>query len=102
MSTPRYETFGGRIGDTFTIQDPTDGGAPVEVTLVEVNDHTGSESGPRLAFSVTFEGPSERAVPQGTYEFGDGADRFVLFIVPIGQVEDRVQYEAVFTQLSTP
>jgi hypothetical protein len=51
-------------------------------------------------FSLIFIGPSERILQQGMYSLQHEAmGALDLFLVPIGQDERGVQYEAVFNRL---
>lgn len=72
---------------------------PLELQLTQVkgylskpDEQTGMER-----FSVFFEGPGERYLPQNTYSFEhDVMGSFELFLVPIARDEKCFQYEAVF------
>ena len=51
-------------------------------------------------FSLLFQGPHDRLLPQGTYQFDhDQIGSFPLFIVPVGAAKSGLQYEAVFNRL---
>lgn len=53
---------------------------------------------PRTPFAVYFAGPRHPILPQAIYTFrGDTVTFDQLFIVPIGQIGEATQYEAVFT-----
>ena len=103
MSGPTPETlsaeaFREQLGKTFRIE--TDDGT-VEAELVEVADvksHTRRQD--RAPFSVLFEGPPDRPLPQRTYTLAnDGMGEMGLFLVTLGPDADGngMIYEAVFT-----
>lgn len=51
-------------------------------------------------FSLTFIGPSEPLLQQGTYELQHEAmGSLNLFLVPIGKDERGIRYEAVFNRI---
>ncbi|WJY23172.1 hypothetical protein QTA57_08935 [Fontisubflavum oceani] len=50
------------------------------------------------AFALLWEGPLDPILDQGVYAMKSKAlGQFEVFIVPVGQVDDVTQYEAVFT-----
>ena len=73
----------------------------LDVKLIEFQEGRGS---PRQeVFSITFLGPGDVMLPQATYPFEHEAlGQFDLFIVPIGQDEQGIYYEAVFNRLLKP
>ena len=78
----------------------------VDVELVEVTEKR-SVAGlqPWAAagqerFSIVFRGPREGALQQGMYQLQhERLGAFELFLVPVGQDQDGVYYEAVFNRL---
>jgi hypothetical protein len=73
----------------------------LEVELIELRE--GRASPRQEVFSITFRGPGEELLPQGLYPFEhDAIGPFDLFIVPIGQDEQGIYYEAVFNRLLNP
>ena len=70
----------------------------VPLRLVEVAD--GRVGGRLQQFSVLFHGPSDRILPQGTYDMHhDSLGSLALFIVPvIGSTRERIVYEAAFSR----
>lgn len=74
-----------------------EGAADVAMELAEVkaNGHDPAME----SFSVTFLGPKAPALPQKIYHFEHAkAGSFDLFIVPVGQTETGMHYEAVFNR----
>jgi hypothetical protein len=76
--------------------------APIDLELVRATELSpASRSSPesRQPFSLLFLGPpSDRYLPQRTYrlahaQMGD----LDVFLVPLGPVDRRMQYEAIFT-----
>jgi hypothetical protein len=97
-------TFRHQLHSLFRIHPP---GVPaVDVELVEVTERGAADSKQRSTatrqerFSIVFRGPGERLLQQGTYEMRqDHLGAFELFLVPVGQDQDGVYYEAVFNRL---
>jgi hypothetical protein len=89
------DLFAPHLGSVFRVQA---GAATVDLTLAFVSE---LRSSPRAqAFSIEFRGPVTAALPQGEYRFEHpkiGA--FQLFIVPVGRVDDELEYEAVFNRV---
>ena len=81
-----------------------------ELELVEVesvrNASGNRRAGPGLVqetFSLCFRGAPREFLPQTTYVLEqERLGRFELFIVPIGQEEECVRYQAVFNRLLAP
>ena len=92
--TLTYETAQAWVGDRFEIELS---GEPIALKL-ETADRLGSHS-PREggAFSLVFEGPREPALEQATYPLSHSEEgRVDIFLVPIGQSDTAMSYEAVF------
>ena len=48
-------------------------------------------------FSIYFNGPGDKKLPQQTYHMEhDAMGEFDIFLVPIGQTDSSYRYEAVF------
>ncbi len=89
------ETFRPVVGDTFTVG--SEGGATVDLVLVEAEEKEGGPDAPRAPFSLLFHGPAEPLIPQGTYPFvHDSLGSLEIFIVPLGRDEQGSVYEAFF------
>jgi hypothetical protein len=102
-----YATFAGHLGDLFRLH-----AGPADVVALELVQATdlGSRSdaaggaegvpGQGERFAITFQGPHDRPLPQGTYQLEhDQIGSFPLFIVPVGAASGGIQYEAVFNRL---
>lgn len=93
------ETAGGHVGDPFSL-DLNDG-STLELVLDEVTElPTGPGEATATSFSLTFRGPSEPALSQGTYGLSHKrAEPQPVFLVPVANSADSTVYEAVFTRL---
>src|SRR2546423_5559763 len=102
-----YATFAGRLGDMFGVH-----AGPADVVALKLVQATDLESRSDVAggaegaagqgerFAITFQGPHDRLLPQGTYQFEhEQIGSFPLFIVPVGAAKGGIQYEAVFNRL---
>ncbi len=89
-------TFEPLLNTEFQVAD-SDGN---QVTMKLVEATRGPED-PRLdQFSLVFKSPPGPVMPQGTYRFQhSGIGKADLFVVPIGQDEKGVYYQAVFNRL---
>jgi hypothetical protein len=91
--------FADNLNTSFRLKCAPD--QAVDVELIELRE--GRANPNQEAFSLTFRGPGDCLVPQGLYAFEHGtAGSFDLFIVPIGQDEQGIYYEAVFNRLLKP
>jgi Domain of unknown function (DUF6916) len=89
------DAFSDKVGQTFLIED-LDGPA-VALTLIEAVALTNHGNAPRTPFSLLFTSKGAAALPQRTYRlrhvaWGPGD----VFLVPIGQKDDVVTYQAIF------
>lgn len=89
------ETFKPAVGDAFTVGG--DGGAKIELLLVEAEPKDVGPHAPRPAFSLLFHGPADPLLPQATYRFEHGTLGVMeIFLVPLGRDEHGSVYEAFF------
>ena len=102
LQTFTVSTFSPYVGDTFrVVYDPS---SVLELTLASAEE-LGTESARewreasgRAPFTLTFVGPTQHYLQQGTYRFEhDKMDPFEVFMVPLGLGKDGMQYEVVFT-----
>ena len=92
-----HEHFTGLLHERFRVQN---GGAVVELELVEVTKLGNGSKGRRDPFSLIFRGPGDVTFPQGIHSLqGSAPDALEIFLVPIGRGEDGtgMLYQAVFT-----
>jgi hypothetical protein len=97
-------TFRGQMNSLFRIHPPCM--PAVDAVLVEVTERGAADNGHgrtatrQECFSIVLRGPRERLLRQGTYEMQqDHLGAFELFLVPVGQDQDGVYYEAIFNRL---
>jgi hypothetical protein len=95
----KLEDFAACVGKTFEVSSE-ENGAPLTQLTLQSTAELGNPVVPegRAPFSLTFEGPAEVPLEQGTYRFSRsdfGAHE--IFIVPIGEKENNRTYEAIFS-----
>ena len=97
LSDLHYADFAEHVNTPFLIKGSS--GAFLPLLLAEAQDKSNRLSGEN--FSVVFQGPSNQALSQGTYEFEHrwlGA--FYLFIVPMRRDGRTARYEAIFNRVA--
>lgn len=97
MDTLSRDEFAAQLNTTFTIYFIPE--EPTEAKLIEVTELKQRSRGE--SFALLFQGPPERIYYQRLMtiehpELGNGD----LFLVPVGQVEEGVQYEAQFNRIA--
>ncbi len=99
MATPAYGAFLAQLRSGFRLQ--REGSEPVGLELTEVSERR--SNGTLEAFSLTFQGPLEPALEQGTYRLeNDAMGAFEIFLVPIRRDATGFGYEAVFNRSIPP
>lgn len=94
-SGPTIDTFQPAVGEPFTVGG--EGGAQIELVLVEAALGDSVPHAPRPPFSLLFHGPSDPLLPQATYRFEhETIGAMEIFIVPLGHDDHGSAYEAVF------
>jgi hypothetical protein len=94
-TSPTLDTFAPVVGEPFAVGG--EGGATVELVLVEATPKDMGPHAPRPAFSLLFQGPPDPLLPQATYKFRhDALGDMGIFIVPLGRDEHGSVYEAFF------
>lgn len=94
------ETFSPLVGASFQMGD--DSGAPLSLQLEDaqaLSDEPPAlpEGTTRRPFALTFLGPLDPPVAQGTYcLLNDAMGALEIFVVPISRDPDGMRYEAVF------
>jgi hypothetical protein len=90
------DNFAAHLNSAFRVQDAL--GEAREIELIELRD--GRASARQEQFSLTFRGPRDQFLGQGTFPVAHPVlGRFDLFLVPVGQEVDGFLYEAVFNRL---
>ena len=89
------ETFRPHVDSTFTIAHPEAPDAPIEARLLEV-ESVEATAGRPSSFSLLF-GGDDRHLPQAVCNLTHSElGEFSCFLVPSGQREGQIRYEAVF------
>ena len=89
-------SFAAQLNSTFRVYLAQ--GEACEIALIELRD--GRTSGRQEQFALTFRGPRDRFLGQGTFPLEHPVmGSFDLFMTPVGQEADGFLYEAVFNRL---
>lgn len=96
--------FEKHIGETFTVSHAEYGSVPLKLTSVlDTGGRFPQRDGaPNIeTFSVCFEGPKEKPLPQDTFAFSNPAiGAFDLFMVPVVSRDPGVRrYEIIISRL---
>jgi hypothetical protein len=93
LATLTIDDFIPCVGQVFRLAH--EGGA-LEFVLLRA-DLSGARASQRAGFSLEFLGPGAPVLPQQTYGLKHSALGVLeIFLVPLGQKEGGVRYEAVF------
>lgn len=85
------------LGQSFEVPSEVDGEVYTRLVLNEVSRLPHRHPSRPEPFSLTFNGPSERPLDQGTYCLShETAGDLEIFIVPIGESDQIRRYQAVF------
>jgi hypothetical protein len=91
---PTFETFEGRVGETFHVTGPL---SDIAMTLTSATTWGAPGVSQRQAFTLEFHGPLAPVLPQAIYRFEhDTIGGIDLFIVPLGPKEGEMLYEVIF------
>jgi hypothetical protein len=88
----RLGDFENRVGKTFTVQ-AAGHNLPMMLRACQVLPGSKRDGG---AFRLEFTGPLNPRLGQGIFSFHIDHEQFGIFIVPIGQSERSMRYEAVY------
>ena len=90
------DDFAAHLNSIFRVQV-----APGEMQAIELIDlRDGKTSARQEQFALTFRGPLDRFLGQGTFPVVHPVlGMFDLFLAPVGQEADGFLYEAVFNRL---
>ena len=93
LASASAENFQALIEQTFRIN----GDDQHALVLVEVESRKRVLESGRAPFTLLFRAQSSEVMPQGTYRLEhESLGSIDLFLVPIGQDDSHVQYEAIF------
>jgi len=100
-----YESFARLVKKVVRLR--LDEGLTLPLTVLEVSPRRvvpagGADGKVYENFSLTFLGPAERLLPQQIYQLeAEEIGRFELFLVPLKQEPEGIQYQATFNRLTT-
>ncbi len=87
------DEFSDLVGETF---DVTAHDRVVSLRLDQAEATAWSELRQSDSFRLSWSGPAEAALPQGTYVFRHDEWEDAIMIVPIARQADQIRYEAIF------
>ena len=86
----KNKTFNINFGDNHMVQS--------ELIEINVNNNIPVQEGQKTPFSLVFESESKNIYDQNTYMIkNDELQETAIFLVPIGEGNKGVRYEAVFS-----
>jgi hypothetical protein len=89
------ESFAPHAGSAFALRSA---GSPVSLELVKVAPLGSGRPGGRTPFSLQFLGPEGHRMEQRTWTLEHAVlGRLDIFLVPLGPVQGRMRYEAIFS-----
>lgn len=88
----RLGDFEHRVGKTFTVH-ASGHNLPMVLRACQVLPGSRRDGG---AFRLEFAGPLNPRLGQGIFPFQIDQDQFGIFVVPIGESERSMRYEAVY------
>ena len=88
----RLGDFENRVGKTFTVHAA---GQNLQLVLRACQELPGSKRDGG-AFRLEFAGPLAPRLGQGVFPFQIDHDSFAIFIVPLGESQRAMRYEAVY------
>ena len=98
MEQPNKEDYDKVLKQTFNIT--FESGEEVELVLESSKANPNLNNDTQECFELTFSGPNEKGLVQGTYEMSNETmGTQVMFIVPHGLEGDRVTYGSVFSRV---
>jgi hypothetical protein len=87
-----YDDFSRHVGKPYEVE-VQGGRLPMRLEAAQELPSMGRQGG---SFRLEFLGPLQPILPQAIYAVHGGGRRHEIFIVPIGQDQSGVHYEAVF------
>lgn len=93
LAAVTYETFAGRVGERFTLEE-----ASIELELEEATLGAAPPDAGRHPFSLVFRGPPDPLLAQRIHRLEHAElGALEIFIVPIARDAGAARYEAVFS-----
>lgn len=89
------QTFAPLVGEDFRVDAGRAG--KFELKLSDASERPGDPNAPRPTFVLTFRGPADAVLAQGTYLFEHPTTGALeIFIVPFAADAEGASYEAIF------
>lgn len=99
MDLPKQQHFEAAVGSSFSL--PFDNGETFELRLDSYDASAHLDDQTYRNYSLIFSGPDHFQLQQATFTMNhEVLGTFMLFLVPIGKTEGRVQYQAVVSCLA--
>ena len=92
MQFTTYDDFARHVGQPYEVE-VQGGRIPVRLDAAQELPSMGRQGG---SFRLEFIGPLQPMLPQAIYPMHGGGKRHEIFIVPIGQEQRGIRYEAIF------
>lgn len=93
MEMLTVDAFSALVGETFEVQA---GDRSVALRLDAAEATAWSEARQGDSFRLSWSGPADAMLAQGTYVFTRGEREIAMMIVPIARHADAIRYEAIF------
>lgn len=95
LDTLEHGDYAEHLNTKFRVAEVSE---PLDLELINVSDlKTG---GSQEYFSLTFLGNKDKILPQKLYDLEhEILGRGLIFLVPVGESENGIEYEAVFNRL---
>ena len=95
LDTLNYEKLAAQVNTKFLLTETT---PPIELELIEATERQITTR--QEFFSLFFLGPKDLLLPQKIYQLAhEQLGAGTLFLVPVGQSEEGIRYEAAFNRL---
>jgi hypothetical protein len=101
MDDISFEVFAARLDHRFVLRrhDTAEPGEPVAAVLVECTPQPANDRS--TGYSLTFRAPLPAPAEQGNYLVeSEGLTPTRIFLVPVRQTTDGLDFQAVFNQLT--
>lgn len=94
MAALSRQLFKANLNGEFKVKLENDCNLVLQLTQVSAK----KDQGPYEAYTVEFTGPKEPPINQGMYELSNKAlGKHTIFLVPVGERKEGIEYEAVFS-----
>lgn len=94
MAALSQQLFKANLSGEFKVKLENDGDLALQLTQVSAK----KDQGPYESYTVEFTGPKEAPLNQGMYELSNKSlGKHTIFLVPVGEKKEGIEYEAVFS-----